>query len=193
MAGHARFTAVLDACVLFPIATADALLSLAVEGLYAAKWTLAIEQEWVTAAERRHTEHAGRFVTRRDAMRDAVVDWEISPAGWQSLMSCLQLPDPKDVHVLAAAIAGHADCIVTTNLKDFPTAVLANYGITALHPDDFIVAQLDLNLYAALKAFKGMRARKRNPAYSATGFADAMERNGLVATARRLKEAQDLI
>ena len=89
--------------MLFPIATADALLSLAVEGLYAAKWTLAIEQEWVTAAERRRTEHAGRFVTRRDAMRDAVVDWEISPAGWQSLMSCLQLPDPNDVHVLAAS------------------------------------------------------------------------------------------
>ena len=193
MAGHARFTAVLDACVLFPIATADALLSLAVEGLYAAKWTLAIEEEWLAVAERRHPDRAGRFLTRRDDMREAVVDWEISTAGWQSLTPSLRLPDPKDVHVLAAAIAGHADCIVTTNLKDFPAAVLGNYGITALHPDDFIIAQLDLDLYAALTAFKGMRARKRNPTYSAEEFAAAMERNGLVATAERLRQAAELI
>jgi hypothetical protein len=59
MAGHARFTAVLDACVLFLIATADALLSLAVEGLDAAKWTLAIEEEWLAVAERRHPDRAG--------------------------------------------------------------------------------------------------------------------------------------
>ena len=50
MAGHARFTAVLDACVLFPIATADALVSLAVAGLFAAKWTVAIEAEWLAVS-----------------------------------------------------------------------------------------------------------------------------------------------
>jgi predicted nucleic acid-binding protein len=193
MAGHARFTAVLDACVLFPIATADALISLAVAGLFAAKWTVAIEDEWLAVAERRHPGLAGRFGTRRDAMRDAVVDWEVTAAGWQSLTPCLSLPDPKDIHVLAAAIAGHADCIVTTNLKDFPEATLERYGLTALHPDDFIVAQLDLDLYRALASFKAMRARKRNPEYSAEEFASAMERNGLVATAERLRQAVSLI
>ena len=160
MAGHARFTAVLDACVLFPIATADALVSLAVAGLFAAKWTVAIEDEWLAVAERRHPGLAGRFTTRRDAMRDAIIDWEVKADGWEALASCLELPDPDDVHVLAAAIAGHADCIVTTNLKDFPASVLEVYGLIALHPDDFIVAQLDLDLYPALAAFKAMRARK---------------------------------
>lgn len=193
MAGHARFTAVLDACVLFPIATADALVSLAVAGLFAAKWTVAIEDEWLAVAERRHPGLAGRFTTRRDAMRDAVIDWEVKADGWKALAPCLELPDAGDVHVLAAAIAGHADCIVTTNLKDFPASVLQVYGLIALHPDDFIVAQLDLDLYPALGAFKAMRARKRNPAYSAEAFAAAMERNGLVATAQRLRRAADLI
>jgi predicted nucleic acid-binding protein len=193
MAGQARFTAVLDACVLFPIATADALVSLAVAGLFAAKWTVAIEAEWLAVAERRHPGLAGRFTTRRDAMRDAVLDWEVKAAGWKALAPCLELPDADDVHVLAAAIAGHADCIVTTNLKDFPASVLEVYGLIALHPDDFIVAQLDLDLYPALGAFKAMRARKRNPAYTAEEFAAAMERNGLVATAERLRRAGDLI
>jgi predicted nucleic acid-binding protein len=193
MAGQARFTAVLDACVLFPIATADALVSLAVAGLFAAKWTVAIEAEWLAVAERRHPGLAGRFTTRRDAMRDAVLDWEVKAAGWKALVPCLELPDADDVHVLAAAIAGHADCIVTTNLKDFPASVLEVYGLIALHPDDFIVAQLDLDLYPALGAFKAMRARKRNPAYTAEEFAAAMERNGLVATAERLRRAGALI
>lgn len=45
MAGNARYTALLDACVLYPIAVADALMSLATEGLFAAKWTTRIEVE----------------------------------------------------------------------------------------------------------------------------------------------------
>lgn len=193
MAGHARFTAVLDACVLFPIATADALVSLAAAGLFSAKWTVAIENEWLAVAERRHPDLRGRFVTRRNAMRDAVPDWEVQAAGWEALAPSLTLPDPNDVHVLAAAIAGHADCIVTSNLKDFPASVLEVYGIVALHPDDFIIAQLDLDLYSALGAFKAMRGRKQNPTYGAQEFAAAMERNGLVATAQRLRLAVDLI
>jgi hypothetical protein len=65
--------------------------------------------------------------------------------------------------------------------------------LVALHPDDFIVAQLDLDLYSALGAFKAMRARKRNPTYTVEEFATAMERSGLVATAERLRRAVDLI
>jgi predicted nucleic acid-binding protein len=193
MAGHARYTALLDACVLFPIATADALLSLAATGLYAAKWSTAIENEWVAAASRKHPHLADRLGNRRDLMRQAVPDWEVPEASWQALAPGLELPDRGDIHVLAAAIAGHADCIVTANLKDFPASVLDNFGLTALHPDDFIVAQLDLDGFLALEAFKEMRARKRNPAYTAEAFATAMERNGLVLTAQRLREAAGLI
>jgi len=45
MAGQARYTAVLDACVFYPIAVADALMSIAAEGLFAAKWTERIKAE----------------------------------------------------------------------------------------------------------------------------------------------------
>jgi predicted nucleic acid-binding protein len=193
VAGHARFTALLDACVLYPVGVADALMSLAVAGLYAAKWTTEIEAEWIRSVEARRPELQGRLGARRDDMRVAVPDWEVPQPAWQALVPCLQLPDPGDVHVLAAAIAGHADCIVTTNLKDFPAGLLGTYGIEAIHPDDFMVAQLDLDEFAALAAFRDMRARKKAPALGVEEFAQAMERNGLVATASRLRLAAELI
>ena len=193
MAGHARFTAVLDACVLYPVSVADSLISLAVAGLYAAKWTTAIEDEWLRNLERARPELLGRLQLRRDDMRAALPDWQVSDLAWQAIAPNLRLPDPDDVHVLAAAIAGHADCIVTSNLKDFPAETLKLYGIEAIHPDDFLLAQLDLDEFSALAAFRDMRARKKNPPLNSEEFAQALERNGLVATASRLRAAAALI
>jgi hypothetical protein len=193
MAGPARYTAVLDACVLYPVSVADALISLAVAGLYAAKWTEAIEHEWVRSLERRRPELLGRLGPRRDDMRAAVPDWQVPAAGWQAIAPGLALPDTNDTHVLAAAVAGHADCIVTANLKHFPAAALQPYGLEAIHPDDFIVAQLDLDEFTALAAFRDMRARKKNPPLDPESFVQSLERNGLAATANRLRLAADLI
>lgn len=89
MAGHARYTALLDACVLYPLAMTDALMSLATAGLYAAKWTSRIEQEWIRSLERQRPELVGRLTIRRDSMRDAVPDWEVTrvrlgTVGWRN-------------------------------------------------------------------------------------------------------------
>ena len=193
MAGHARYTALLDACVLFPVAVCDSLMSVAATGLYAPKWTQRIEDEWTRSLEKKSGRPPGTYNVRRDAMRDAAPDWEVPKQVWSRIATCLQLPDPGDVHVLAAAIAGHADCIVTTNLKDFPEAALAPFGIQVIHPDEFLIAQMDLDPLTVLAAFKEQRARLKNPAYTPTAFADALERNALILTAQRLREAAALI
>ena len=122
-------------------------------------------------------------------MRAAVPDWEVEPQCWLPLAQGLRLPDPGDVHVLAAAIAGHCDCIVTTNLDDFPRETLAAHSIDPVHPDDFLVFQIDLDEHRCLAAFKAMRARLRNPAMTPAAFADTLARSGLVATAQRLRLA----
>ena len=193
MAGSARYTALLDACVLFPPVVADALISLHVAGLYTARWTARIDNEWINAAVRNHDKPREKLEHRRDAMRTAVPDWEVHPASYETLIIGRDLPDSDDEHVIAAALAGHADCIVTSNLKHFPETVLATLGLEAIHPDDFIVCQFDLDPYATLAAFKNMRARLRNPPSTAEAFATTIERNQLVSTALRLREAIDLL
>lgn len=194
MAGVARYTAVLDACVLHGSLHSDALMSLATAELFAAKWSERIEDEWMRSVKRSRPDLADDKVQRRrDAMRAAVPDWEVAERVIAQLLPGLTLPDANDRHVLAAAIAGHADCIVTRNLKDFPEDVLADFGVEAIHPDRFIVCQWDLNPYQTISALKKMRARLRGPAMSSDEFADAFARVELTLVAERLREVRDLI
>ena len=160
MAGYRCYTAVLDACVLYPAPLRDLLLSLGEEGLYRARWTTKIEDEWIRnlAANRPDLDPA-RLAKTAEAMASAIEDCWIENA--ESIVASLTLPDPDDRHVLAAAIIGHADAIVTNNLKDFPEDEISKYGIEVLHPDDFLVAQYDLDPIRFLSIVKAMRERLR--------------------------------
>lgn len=57
----------------------------------------------------------------------------------EGLAARLWLPDPADVHVLASAITGHADLIVTFNAKDFPRHTLTEEGLRRDDPDHFLL------------------------------------------------------
>lgn len=191
MAGSARYTAVLDANTLYPAPLRDLLLSLAVAGLYHARWTTRIHDEWVRNLVQNRPDIAGRLASLVELMNRAVPDCLIQ--NYEPLIDALTLPDPDDRHVLAAAITGHADAIVTFNLKDFPGAVLARYNIEAQHPDDFVMNQLELRELDALAAIKAMRSRLRRPPQSAAELITTLERAGLPATAARLRGAEALI
>ena len=193
MAGHNRYTALLDANVLYSVAISDALMEVAATGIYAAKWSNAIDEEWVRNLAKNKNRAEADFHTRRESMHDACPDWEVPEEGWKLIEPCLTLPDVNDRHVLAAAVAGHADSIVTINIKHFPASVLEPLGITALHPDEFLLQQLELEPLVVLPAFKVMRARLKNPAFTPEKFVDAMERNGLIQTAAFLGQALPLI
>ena len=90
-------------------------------------------------------------------------------------------------------MAGHADCIVTTNIKDFPSSIAEPLDLEVIHPDPFVIAQWDLDPIAAIHAFKQMRARWRRPKASAGDFADRFEHAAMPLVASRLREAAELI
>jgi hypothetical protein len=125
---------------------------------------------------------------RRECMREACQDWEVPEAAWEPLVASLVLPDPDDRHVLAAAIAGHADYIVTLNLRDFPQAAAAKFGIEVVDPDTFLLNQWDLEPEVAAAAFQSMRERRRRPEFGPDDFARALQAGGLPLVAQRFRE-----
>ncbi|PJF38033.1 MAG: PIN domain-containing protein, partial [Phototrophicales bacterium] len=116
--------ALLDANVLYPAPIRDILLQLAVEDVFWGRWTADIHEEWIEALLRNepHRERVALERTR-DLMNQATRDALIT--GYEALINCLELPDPNDRHVLAAAIVGRCDVIVTQNLQDFPTEIVS--------------------------------------------------------------------
>ena len=121
--------ACLDACVLYPTVMREVLTGAARAGLCAPVWSARILEEWRRAAVRRGEDPAlvgGEIAALRAAFPAA----EVAPAPVEAW-----LPDPDDVHVLGAAVAGGCDVLVTANLKDFPTRVLAAHGIVRRDPD----------------------------------------------------------
>ena len=124
-------------------------------------------------------------------MNGAVPDCLVE--NYEPLIGCTALPDDNDRHVVAAAIAGHADAIVTFNTRDFPADVLLSHGIEVQHPDDCVMNQLQLQELVAINAIKKMRARWKNPERSATDLIAALEKRGMPLTAAHLRQAEALI
>lgn len=132
-----KYTALLDANVLYPAPLRDVLLQLAVSDLFLARWSEDIHHEWIEALLRvRPDLDRSKLEKTRELMdahtRDALI------YGYERLIPSLTLPDRDDRHVLAAAIIGKCDIIVTYNLKHFPNDILQQFGIEAQHPDDFL-------------------------------------------------------
>ena len=113
--------------------------------------------------------------------------------GYASLIAGLDLPDPRDRHVLAAAVRGRADVIVTRNLRDFPADRLAPHGLKARHPDDFISGLFEFQPGAVLATVRGHRAALKSPPRSSEEHLRALEGLGLTRTASVLRHYKDLI
>ena len=121
MSSH--FTVVYDACVLYPAPLRDLLMHLALSDLYRARWSDMIHDEWtrnVLAIRPDLTQD--QLKRTRQLMNTHVRDSLVS--GFEYLIPSINLPDPDDRHVAAAAIHSGASLIVTFNLKDFPAHAL---------------------------------------------------------------------
>lgn len=188
----ASFTVLYDACVLYPAPLRDLLISLAVAGLFRARWSNRIHEEWIRSLLRERPDLKPEALHRtRQLMDRAVPDCLVS--GFEDVISSLELPDENDCHVLAAAICGRADVIITLNLKDFPSEVLETYGIEAQHPDEFIAYLLDLSPGVVCTTIHNMRKRLKNPPRTAIELLQTLESLELVETVAKLRQFEDLL
>lgn len=130
--------ALLDACVLYPTVLREILIGAARAGLYRPLWSDRILEEWARATVKLGP--GAEVIARGEiaALRALFPKATIKPS--PALESRLWLPDPNDIHVLAAAIAGGADQIVTFNAADFPRQSLSEEGLGRVDPDQFLLA-----------------------------------------------------
>ncbi len=128
---------VLDACVFYPTVMREMLLGVARTGAYTPLWSARILEEWALAARKLGPE--GEAQARGEiAMAQAAFPRASVPTH-AGLEARLWLPDANDIHVLATAVHGNADGIVTMNAKDFPRGLLAEEGLSRNDPDAFLL------------------------------------------------------
>lgn len=128
---------VYDANVLYPSTLRDVLIRVGLARLVQPKWTDRILDEvFLNLSANRPDLDSARMDRTRRLMNDAIRD--VTVTGYEHLIDQLDLPDPDDRHVLAAAIHAEAQVIVTRNLRDFPTEKLRLWGVEARHPDEFL-------------------------------------------------------
>ncbi|MCH9808232.1 MAG: PIN domain-containing protein [Alphaproteobacteria bacterium] len=188
----AVYTALLDANVIYSIPVTDLVLELASTGLFRARWSDAIHDEWVrNVAQDRPDLSKAQINARREAMDRAIPQALVT--GYHDVIGDLNLPDSNDRHVLAAAIVGRADVIVTFNLKDFPIDALAPYGIEAQHPDEFLNFQRTLDEPLFLECVKQIRSRLSKPNYTPEAFIENLRSCQLQVIADELSKAKGLI
>lgn len=167
--------AFLDTCVLFPPILRGMLLGLAQRELFAPLWSTGVAAEWLHVTARKGEAGAVEALARMRA-RWPTGEGPPGEPDW------LDLPDPADRHVLAAALAARADLLVTLNLRDFPRPALARHGLRAVSPDDFV-----MDLWLAAPAEVEAETARVWPDLAGPALRKAMRKAGLPRLGRALE------
>jgi hypothetical protein len=143
--------------------------------MYRPLWSDLILAEAQAAIEEIHPgiDVGKRFTSMREAFGDALI------TDSEEVGSGIRLPDQDDRHVVATALRGGADAIITANLADFPAAILSPLGLEAIHPDEFLLDQLDLSPPTLLQVIREQATRTKRPPLTARDLATLLGRAGL--------------
>jgi predicted nucleic acid-binding protein len=180
------FVVLYDANVLYPNALRDLLIRMAQGGLVQAKWTDEILDEMFrNLKENRPDLDPVKLQRTRELMIRSVRDCLVT--GYQPLVSILDLPDPGDRHVLAAAIKANAQVIVTNNLKDFPAGALAPWNVEAKDADAFVLDQIDLSKSVVYGAVQQIADSRHSPPTTVADVLAELERSGLIESVIALR------
>ena len=180
-------SAVLDACVLYSAPLRSFLLWLAYAKQFCPYWSDEIHEEWMRSLINKRPDLQWERLER--TRREMDLQFPASLVrGYEAIVPTLQLPDPKDRHVLAVAIQAKAEYIVTFNLKDFPNPVLQSYSVNALSPDEFALRLFLQAPFPVLRAVKRHRLSLKHPPKTVAEYLATLENQKLPQTVAFLRE-----
>lgn len=162
-------------------------MRLALLDAFSARWTETIHEEWTrNLLANRPDLKPEQLIRTKNLMNDNVRDSIVED--YEYLIDSLILPDLDDRHVLAAAIRAKAKVIVTFNLRDFPPKAVAEHGIKAINPDDFIVSLIKKNAEKVGKALQMLQQSLKKPPRTVDEVLTTLEANGLKKTVELLRQ-----
>lgn len=178
------FPAFLDTCVLFSSTLTDTVLRIAEEDAFGPQWSAGVLTELQTVLVREAGVEPERAARRIAHMRAAFPGAEVH--GYESLIASMTC-DSKDRHVLAAAVAGGAEVLVTFNVKDFPSYSVLPHGVSAVSPDSFLLDQLDLHPARVGRALVGQMTEAKRPPLTMGQLLGRLTRAGVPAFAEEAR------
>jgi predicted nucleic acid-binding protein len=167
-------------------------MRLALTDLFRAKWSATIHEEWMRNVLKNRPDLKREQLERTRHLMDVHVRDGLV-IGYEPWIDKIDLPDPNDRHVLAAAIQAEANIILTFNLKDFPEHFLQPYNIVAKHPDNFITSLINIAPRDVQTVVKRHRASLKNPPKSVNEYLAIIEKQGLPETVKQLQQFAHLI
>jgi len=145
----------LDTCGLLKPYLCDSLLSIAETGCYRPLWSPTVLDELRRNLIRRGLDDK-QIGHRLDQMNEAFPDAQVT--GYEALIAQMT-NHPKDRHVLAVAVCGGAEALVTENLRDFPDDSVSPFALEVVSQDTFLLDQLDLAPAEVLAALRRQVSR----------------------------------
>ena len=177
------FPAFLDTCVLYPAYLCDTLLRLAEVSAYRPLWSTQVLDELRSNLVERGLppERVDRRITQMTrSFPDAMV------TGYESLIDGMS-NDPKDRHVLAAAVRANAEVLVTFNVRDFPEPAVKHYDVEVVHPDEFLLDQLDLYPGVTIEVLRQQAAAYRRVPNTVPDILVLLDRTGVPRFAAQVR------
>jgi PIN domain len=181
----------LDASVCYPAPLRDLLMWFARVGLCEPRWSEMVHEEWIrNLLEDRPDLSPGQLAYTKSQMNKAAPMATVT--GFEALIPSLNLPDLDDRHVLAAAIHGQAQFLVTHNLRHFPREALAEFGIEPIHPDDFVLNCYEDQPMLVRAALRGQRELMRKSPATQEELMETFRRQRLLRFEARLREMNEV-
>jgi predicted nucleic acid-binding protein len=177
-----------DTNVLFPYSLMDMMLTLAEDGIHEFLWSEDLLDEWeeVIVRERQRSAESAAHLTAQ--IRSFFAEGYIPQSDYAHMVASMPGGDPDDHLHMAAAIAGNADLIITSDAGDYPRLELARHGIRVLNPDEYLVEVLGEVPDEVMLAVQRISDRRKRPPMTIEEVIDRFANAGAPHFAVRLRD-----